>query len=97
MMPSITLLSMLITLLHTLNVSEFLILGNTMSWLLNLSLTWEILWTQVGSGLPISVLGKLSLFPLVVWKTGAIKMHGSVLGEKSFFMLLGLFFSSMLS
>lgn len=92
MMPSITLLSMLITLLHTLNVSEFLILGNTMSWLLNLSLTWEILWTQVGSGLPISVLGKLSLFPLLFGKLVLLKCMGLSLVKNHFLCCLDCFF-----
>ena len=55
-------LSMLMTLLSILSVIGHLICGNKLNWLLNLYLIYETLWTGVGSGLLISVLGKLSCF-----------------------------------
>ena len=44
--------------------------GNNLNWLLNLNLSYETLLTEVGSGLLISMLGKLSWFRL----TGLVTM-----------------------
>ena len=63
------------------------IYGNNKSWLLNLNLIYETLWTGAGSGLLISILEKLSLFRL----TGQ-----TTLVLNSSFKMLGLFFSSKL-
>ena len=60
MMLSVTLPSMLMTLLFILTVTRRLICGNNLSWLLNLNLIYETLWTGVRSGLLISTLQKLS-------------------------------------
>ena len=70
--------------------------GSNYNWLLNLNLIYETLWTGVGSGLFISMLGKLSFDQSN--NTGAVdvKMDGSVCEEKSSFKMLGLTFSSKL-
>ena len=47
-----------------------IICGKYLNWLLNLNLIYETLWTEVRSGLFISMLGKLSWFRL----TGLITM-----------------------
>ena len=65
----VILLSMLM-ILSILSVIRHLICGNNLSWLLNLNLIYETLWTRVRSGLLISKLGKLSWFCL----TGLITM-----------------------
>ena len=74
MLPVI-LLSMLMILLSIQSVIRHLICGNNLIWLLNLNLIYKTLWTEVRSGLLISMLGKLS---------GSIdvKMDGFVLGGK---------------
>ena len=64
MMLSPILLSMLMILLSTLPVIRHLICGNNVNWLLNLTLTYETLWTRVRSDLLILMLGKLSWFGL---------------------------------
>ena len=53
-----------------LRVIRHLICGNNLNWLLNLNLIYETLWTGVGGGLLILMLGKLSWFHL----TGLITM-----------------------
>ena len=70
--------------------------GSNYNWLLNLNLIYETLWTGVGSGLFISMLGKLSFDQSN--NTGAVdvKMDGSVCEEKSSIKMLGLTFSSKL-
>ena len=63
MMLSVRLLFVLMILLSTLNVIRHLICANNWNWLLrllNLNLIYEALWTGAGSGLLISVLGKLN-------------------------------------
>ena len=70
MMLSVILLSMLMILLSILSVISHLICDNNLNWLLNLNLMYEKLWTGVGSGLLISMLGKLSWLRL----TGLITM-----------------------
>ena len=70
MMLSVILLSMLMILRSILSVIRHLICGNNLNWLLNLNLIYETLWTGVGSGLLISMLGKFSWFHL----TGLITM-----------------------
>ena len=55
-------LSMLMILLSILSVTKHLIFGNNLNWLLNLNLIYETLWTEVRSGLLISMLRKLSWF-----------------------------------
>ena len=55
----ILMMSMLMILLATLNVISYLTCGNNSNWRLNLNLTYETLWTGVGSGLLISVVEKL--------------------------------------
>ena len=69
-MLSVILLYMLMVLLSILSVIRHLICGNNLNWLLNLNLIYETLWTEVRSGLLISILGKLSWFCL----TGLITM-----------------------
>ena len=85
-------------LLSVLSVIRHLIWGNSVNWLLNLNLIYE-LGTGAGSGLLISMLRKLSWF-LFDWcnNTGSIdvKMDGSVLDEKSSFKMLELTFFSKL-
>ena len=68
--PYYTLMTFLMMLLFILSVTRLLICGNNLSWLLNLNLIYETLWTRVRSGLLISMLGKLSWFRL----TGLITM-----------------------
>ena len=92
MMLSVILLSMLMILLSILNVIIHLICGNNLNWLLYLNLIYETLWTGAGSGLLISMLGKINWFRL----TSLLKKDGSVLEEKSSFKMLGLTFSSKL-
>ena len=65
MMLSEVLLSMLMILLSTLNVIRHLICGNNQSCLLKMNLINETLWTEVGSGLLISMLEQLSWFHLI--------------------------------
>ena len=89
---SVILVSMWIVLLSTLNLIMHLICGNNQDWLLNLNLIYEMLWTEAGSGLLISVLEKLlNSFCLTSLITVAIdvKLDGSVLEEKSAFKMLG--------
>ena len=52
-----------------------LICGNNLSWLLNLNLIYEILWTWVKSGFLISMLGKLIWFHLTGLITMALLMQ----------------------
>ena len=76
---------MLMILLAILSVIRHPICGNSLNWLLNLNVIYEILWTGVKSGLLISLLGKFTWF----WLAGQInnnssidmKMEGSVLEE----------------
>ena len=63
-MLSVILLSMLMMLLSIPSVIRHLICGNNLKWLLRLNLIYKILWTEVRSGLLISILGKLSWFCL---------------------------------
>ena len=70
MMLSVISLSMLMILVSILGVIGLLICGNNLNWLLNLNLIYETQWTEVRSGLLISMLGKLSWFCL----TGLITM-----------------------
>ena len=51
-------------LLSILSVIRHLICDNNLNWLLNLNLIYETLWTGVRSSLLISMLRKLSWFPL---------------------------------
>ena len=67
---SVILLSILMILLSTLSVIRHMSCGNNYSWLLNLNLIYEALWTGVRSGLLILMLGKLRWFLL----TGLIKL-----------------------
>ena len=98
MMLSVILLSMLMILLFILRVTRHLICGNNLNWLLNLNLIYETLWTRVRSGLLISMLGKLSWFCLICLKTMVLLMLKwmGLFFRKSFFMMLGLTFSSKL-
>ena len=73
-MLSVILLSMLMILLFILSVTRHLICGNNLNWLLNLNLIYETLWTEVRSGLLISILGKLSWFRLPGLKTMVLLM-----------------------
>ena len=59
-MLSVVLLSMLMILLFILSMTRRPICGNNLNWLLNLNLIYETWWTEVRSGLFISMLGKLS-------------------------------------
>ena len=61
LMLSVILLFMLMILLSILSVIKRLICGNNLNWL-NLNLIYETLWTGEGSGLLISMLGKLNWF-----------------------------------
>ena len=70
MMLSVILLSMLMIVLSILSVIRHLICGNNLNGLLNLNLIYETLWSGLGSGLLILMLGKLSWFRL----TGLITM-----------------------
>ena len=69
-MVSVILLSMLMILLSILSVIRHLICGNNLSWLLNLNLIYETLWTGVRSSLIVSMLEKISIICL----TGLITM-----------------------
>ena len=62
MVLSVVLVSMLMILLFILGVIRHLICDGSLSWFLNLNLIYGALWTGVGSGLLISMLGKLSWF-----------------------------------
>ena len=64
MVLSVVLVSMLMILLSVLGVIRHLICGGSLSWLLSLNLIYGALWNGVGSGLLISMLGKLSWFHL---------------------------------
>ena len=55
---------MLMMLPSPMNVVVWLICGNSLSWLLNLNLTFETLWRL--SGLLISMLGKCNLLRLII-------------------------------
>ena len=94
MILSVIFLSMLMILLSILGVIRHLICGNSLDWVLNLNLIYETLWTEVRSGLLISLLVSFD------WSNSNgsidIKMEGSVLEEKSSFKMLGLTFSSKL-
>ena len=70
MVLSVVLVSMLMILLSIVGVIKHLIYGGSLSWVLNSNLIYKALWTRVGSGLLISMLGKLSWFRL----TGLITM-----------------------
>ena len=63
-MLSVILQSMLMILLSILSVTRHLICDNNLNWLLNLNLIYETQWTEVRSGLLISMLGKLIWFCL---------------------------------
>ena len=64
MMLSMILLSILMILLSILSVSRHLICGNNLNWLLNVNLIYKTVWTGAGSGLLVSILGKLKWFRL---------------------------------
>ena len=64
MMLSVILLSILMILPSVLSVIRHVICDNNLNWLLNLNLIYETLWTGAGSGLLISMLGKLNWFRL---------------------------------
>ena len=55
-MLSVILLSIMMILLFILSVTRHLIFDNNLNWLLNLNLIYETLWTDVRSGLLISML-----------------------------------------
>ena len=61
MVLSVVLVSMLMI---PLGVIRHLVCDDNLSWFLNLNLIYGALWTGVGSGLLISMLGKLSWFHL---------------------------------
>ena len=73
-MLSVILLSILMILLSILSVIGHLTCGNILNWLLNLNLIYKTLWTGVGSGLLISMLGKLSWFRLTAVRTMGLLM-----------------------
>ena len=84
-MPSVTLVSIMIILFSTLSVMRHLICGNNYSWLLNLNLTYVMLWAEAGKSLLISNAGNIKLAPFDQSnKSGAngVKMDGSILEEK---------------
>ena len=62
------------TTLSILSAIRHLICGNNINWLLNLNLIYETLWTEAGSGLLISILGKLNWFRLTGLITLALLM-----------------------
>ena len=64
MVLSVVLVSMLMIILFILGVIRHLVRDDSLSWFLNLNLIYGALWTGVGSGLLISMLGKLSWFHL---------------------------------
>ena len=83
MLP-VTLVSILMILFSTLSVTRHLICGNNYSWLLNLNLTYVMLWAEAGKSLLISNAGnKLVPFDQSN-KSGAngVNMDGSILEEK---------------
>ena len=86
MVLSVILLSMLILLLSAISVIRHLICGNNYNWLLSLNLIFETLWTEVGSGLQISMLEKLNWFSLTGLITLVLltwKWKGLFLREKN--------------
>ena len=62
MMLYVILLSMLMILLSILSVIRHLICDNNSTWLLNLNLIYETLWTGARNDLQISMLRKLNWF-----------------------------------
>ena len=94
---SVILLSMRMIILSILTVIRHQICGKNLSWLLNLNLIYETLWTGVRSSLLISMLGKTLSFDRSN-NNGSIdvEMDGSILKEKSPFKMLGLTFYSKL-
>ena len=71
---------------------------NYQNGLLNLNMIYERLWSEAGSGLLISILGKLNWFHLIGLATLLLLMWKCVsfLEETSYFKMLGLTFSSTL-
>ena len=67
-------LQSILILLSTLNATRLLISGKSLSWLLNLGLTFETLWISIGSGLLISVLESLTCFIDCSNKFGVINL-----------------------
>ena len=64
MILSVILQYRLMILLSFLSVIRYLIFGNNLNWLLNLSLIYKTLWSGTEKGLLISMLEKLSWFHL---------------------------------
>ena len=56
------------------SVIRHLICSNNLNWLLNLNLIYETLWSRAGSGLLISMLGKLNWFSFAGLITMALLM-----------------------
>ena len=86
--------------LFILSAIRHLICGNNWSWLLNLNLIYETLWTGAGSGLLISMLKKNQQVSFDLSNNTVaidVKMDGSVLAEKSSFKMLRLTFFSFFS
>ena len=76
---------MLMIPLFILSAIRHLICGNNWSWLLNLNLIYETLWTGAGSGLLISMLKKNQQVSFDLSNNTVaidVKMDGSVLAEK---------------
>ena len=100
-MLSVILLSMMMILNSTLNVIRDLICGNNQNRLLNLNMIYKTLWLQ-DKGRKWLIDFNVRKTQLVLFvrsnNTGAInvKMDGSVLEEKSSFIMLGLTYSSKL-
>ena len=91
---------MLMIPLFILSAIRHLICGNNWSWLLNLNLIYETLWTGAGSGLLISMLKKNQQVSFDLSNNTVaidVKMDGSVLAEKSSFKMLRLTFFSFFS
>ena len=88
MMSFVTLLSMLIILLSNLSVISHVICGNNYSWLLNLNLVCETLWTRIASDLLISMLEKPSWFYLTGLITLVLFMRKwmGLLMKKNYFL-----------
>ena len=92
MILSVILLSMLMILPSILNVIKHLIHGNNFNWLLKLNLIYETLWTEVKSGLLISILEKRSWFcwtslitlVLLVWKSMSLFLRKNHLSRCCF-------------
>ena len=80
------------------NDAMHLICGNNYNWLLNLNLIYETLWNGTGSGLLISMPGRVSWFHLTGLVTLLLNrfVNGFVLEEKSSFKIMGIDFSSKL-